>query len=227
MKNHTLLRWDQWLFWITAKWNHSWKHSHEHILYSFLCVLASEILDSPIIQKNQSSSQGWQRGYTFHGFQLYIDYNMDILSSWFYIDVMVINLWPFVFCGLCRSLVWLQSQRDVSVERRGGLRRDDPHEYRVGRLKHERVTVPRGPDLLLWAQQVWHILTVHTFKHTVHPFRWLVQLTPKDCNSWSVSSHPSCNSRLFYQLCCTVHKFWSCIILELEIPYQKVKSVLF
>lgn len=40
------------------------------------------------------------------------------------------------------------------MERRGGLRRDDPHEYRVGRLKHERVTVPRGPDLLQWAQQV-------------------------------------------------------------------------
>ncbi|KAG7160057.1 E3 ubiquitin-protein ligase HECTD1-like [Homarus americanus] len=31
-----------------------------------------------------------------------------------------------------RSLVWLQSQRDVSVERRGGLRRDDPHEYDGG-----------------------------------------------------------------------------------------------
>lgn len=60
-----------------------------------------------------------------------------------------------VGCDICfRSLVWLQSQRDASVERRGGLRRDDPHEYRVGRLKHERVTVPRGPDLLQWAQQV-------------------------------------------------------------------------
>lgn len=56
--------------------------------------------------------------------------------------------------SVLRSLVWLQSQRDVSVERRGGLRRDDPHEYRVGRLKHERVTVPRGPNLLQWAQQV-------------------------------------------------------------------------
>lgn len=56
-----------------------------------------------------------------------------------------------------RSLVWLQSQRDVSVERRGGLRRDDPHEYRVGRLKHERVTVPRGSNLLQWAQQVMRV----------------------------------------------------------------------
>ena len=58
--------------------------------------------------------------------------------------------------------MWLQSQRDVGVERGGrgaggagaGLRREDPHEYRVGRLKHERVTVPRGPNLLQWAQQV-------------------------------------------------------------------------
>ena len=40
------------------------------------------------------------------------------------------------------------------MERRGGLRREDPHEYRVGRLKHERVKVPRGPKLLQWAQQV-------------------------------------------------------------------------
>ena len=33
-------------------------------------------------------------------------------------------------------------------------RRDDSHEYRVGRLKHERVTVPRGDTLLDWAIQV-------------------------------------------------------------------------
>ncbi|KAB7498063.1 E3 ubiquitin-protein ligase HECTD1 [Armadillidium nasatum] len=63
-----------------------------------------------------------------------------------------------------RSLVWLQSQRDSNVERRGGLRREDPHEYRVGRLKHERVTVPRGPDLLQWAQQV---MKIHAFRKSV------------------------------------------------------------
>ncbi|MCL4123038.1 UNVERIFIED_CONTAM: hypothetical protein GTU68_018939 [Idotea baltica] len=56
-----------------------------------------------------------------------------------------------------RSLVWLQTQRDSNAERRGGLRREDPHEYRVGRLKHERVTVPRGADLLQWAQQVMKV----------------------------------------------------------------------
>lgn len=50
--------------------------------------------------------------------------------------------------GASRSIVWLQTQRDVTMERQRtpGLspRRDDPHEFRVGRLKHERVKVPRG-----------------------------------------------------------------------------------
>lgn len=57
--------------------------------------------------------------------------------------------------------VWLQTQRDVTMERQRtpGLspRRDDPHEYRVGRLKHERVKVPRGDQLLEWAMQVMKI----------------------------------------------------------------------
>uniref|UniRef100_A0A6M2DZQ3 E3 ubiquitin-protein ligase n=1 Tax=Xenopsylla cheopis TaxID=163159 RepID=A0A6M2DZQ3_XENCH len=60
--------------------------------------------------------------------------------------------------GASRSIVWLQTQRDVSLERQRapGLspRRDDPHEFRVGRLKHERVKVPRGSGLLDWALQV-------------------------------------------------------------------------
>lgn len=50
--------------------------------------------------------------------------------------------------GASRSIVWLQTQRDVTMDRQRtpGLspRRDDPHEFRVGRLKHERVKVPRG-----------------------------------------------------------------------------------
>lgn len=33
-------------------------------------------------------------------------------------------------------------------------RREDSHEYRVGRLKHERVVVPRSENLLEWAMQV-------------------------------------------------------------------------
>ena len=56
-----------------------------------------------------------------------------------------------------RSIVWLQTQRELAMERTRGpaaLRRDDGHEFRVGRLRHERVRVPRGPDLLDWAVQV-------------------------------------------------------------------------
>lgn len=60
--------------------------------------------------------------------------------------------------GASRSIVWLQSQRDVTMERQRmpGLspRRDDQHEFRVGRLKHERVKVQRNENLLDWAMQV-------------------------------------------------------------------------
>ncbi|GAB6021555.1 hypothetical protein CHUAL_004153 [Chamberlinius hualienensis] len=61
--------------------------------------------------------------------------------------------------GASRSIVWLQNQRDASVERSRGpsSRVDDPHEYRVGRLKHDRVKVPRGENLLDWAMQVMKI----------------------------------------------------------------------
>ncbi|CAG9766512.1 unnamed protein product [Ceutorhynchus assimilis] len=71
--------------------------------------------------------------------------------------------------GASRSIVWLQTQRDVTIERQRtpGLspRRDDPHhEFRVGRLKHERVKVPRGEELLEWAVQV---MKVHSEKKSV------------------------------------------------------------
>ncbi|XP_063927928.1 E3 ubiquitin-protein ligase HECTD1 isoform X6 [Zophobas morio] len=63
--------------------------------------------------------------------------------------------------GASRSIVWLQTQRDVTMERQRttGLspRRDEPHEFRVGRLKHERVKVPRGEEILSWAMQVMKI----------------------------------------------------------------------
>lgn len=53
--------------------------------------------------------------------------------------------------GTSRSIVWLQTQRDVSLERQRtpGLspRRDDQHEFRVGRLKHDRIKVPRGESV--------------------------------------------------------------------------------
>ncbi len=85
--------------------------------------------------------------------------------------------------GASRSIVWLQNQRDQNNERaRAGRGRaagaggvsgggggaggvsgsDDLHEFRVGRIKHERVKVPRGRagdgKLLAWAMQVREIL---------------------------------------------------------------------
>lgn len=62
--------------------------------------------------------------------------------------------------GASRSIVWLQSQRDTTVDRRvmvSSPRRDDQHEFRVGRLKHDRVKVPRNENLLEWAMQVMKI----------------------------------------------------------------------
>lgn len=60
--------------------------------------------------------------------------------------------------GASRSIVWLQSQKDVTLERQRtpGLspRHVDQHEFRVGRLKHERVKVPRSKELLAWAKEV-------------------------------------------------------------------------
>jgi E3 ubiquitin-protein ligase HECTD1 len=60
--------------------------------------------------------------------------------------------------GASRSIVWLQSQKDVTLERQRtpGLspRHAEQHEFRVGRLKHERVKVPRSKELLAWAMQV-------------------------------------------------------------------------
>ncbi|KAK2190392.1 hypothetical protein NP493_82g04009 [Ridgeia piscesae] len=58
--------------------------------------------------------------------------------------------------GASRAIVWLQNKRDATLQRTRGPspRREDLHEYRVGRLKHERVTVPRDDSLLEWAMQM-------------------------------------------------------------------------
>lgn len=37
------------------------------------------------------------------------------------------------------------------------VRRDDPGEFRVGRLKHERVKVPRGETMMEWAESVMQL----------------------------------------------------------------------
>uniref|UniRef100_A0A8C9G1J4 E3 ubiquitin-protein ligase n=1 Tax=Pavo cristatus TaxID=9049 RepID=A0A8C9G1J4_PAVCR len=65
-------------------------------------------------------------------------------------------------CNIFHSLaiVWLQNRREATVERTrttSTVRRDDPGEFRVGRLKHERVKVPRGESLMEWAENVMQI----------------------------------------------------------------------
>ena len=61
---------------------------------------------------------------------------------------------------LHRAIAWLQEKRDASSERvrTPSTRRDDQHEFRVGRLKHERVKVPRSEQQLLeWAINVMRL----------------------------------------------------------------------
>lgn len=78
-----------------------------------------------------------------------------------------------VFCLFSRAIVWLQNRREATVERTRSTstaRRDDPGEFRVGRLKHERVKVPRGESLMEWAENVMQIhadrKSVLEVKHT-------------------------------------------------------------
>lgn len=58
---------------------------------------------------------------------------------------------------ISRAIISLQNRREQAHDRGSGTRvsrRDDSVEYRVGRLKHERVKVPRNNNLLAWAMQV-------------------------------------------------------------------------
>jgi E3 ubiquitin-protein ligase HECTD1 len=59
-----------------------------------------------------------------------------------------------------RAIVWLQNRREATMERSRPsttVRRDDPGEFRVGRLKHERIKVPRGDQMMEWAESVMQI----------------------------------------------------------------------
>uniref|UniRef100_A0A3Q1G5K5 E3 ubiquitin-protein ligase n=1 Tax=Acanthochromis polyacanthus TaxID=80966 RepID=A0A3Q1G5K5_9TELE len=62
--------------------------------------------------------------------------------------------------GASRAIVWLQNRREATMERSRPsttVRRDDPGEFRVGRLKHERVKVPRGDAMMEWAESVMQL----------------------------------------------------------------------
>jgi len=59
--------------------------------------------------------------------------------------------------GSSRSIVWIQQQRETERGRGMAAGRQELHEFRIGRIKHERVKVPRGDSLLDWAIQVMRL----------------------------------------------------------------------
>ncbi|XP_041988693.1 E3 ubiquitin-protein ligase Ufd4 isoform X4 [Aricia agestis] len=73
--------------------------------------------------------------------------------------------------GTSRTIVWLQAQRDRVLDRQRtgntvSPRRADLEatEFRIGRLRHERVRIPREPNLLRSAMQV---MRVHASRKSV------------------------------------------------------------
>jgi len=65
----------------------------------------------------------------------------------------------FFYCtafGSSRSIVWIQQQREAEQHRRNGpgLRAPEQPDFKIGRIKHERVKVPRGDKILDWGINV-------------------------------------------------------------------------
>ena len=56
-------------------------------------------------------------------------------------------------CGI-RSIIWMQKRREEIMERLRGTaqRREDQHEMQIGRLKQDRVRIPRDEDVSLIVQ---------------------------------------------------------------------------
>jgi len=69
--------------------------------------------------------------------------------------------------GCSRSIVWLQNMHDANLERNRGhpARRLEPQEMRIGRLKHERVKVPREETELL--QYAIRLLDFHAGRKAI------------------------------------------------------------
>lgn len=73
--------------------------------------------------------------------------------------------------GTSRTIVWLQAQRDRAIDRQRASNTVSPRraeleatEFRMGRLRHERVRIPRYPNLLNSAMQV---MRVHAARKSV------------------------------------------------------------
>ncbi|VDK80937.1 unnamed protein product [Cylicostephanus goldi] len=77
--------------------------------------------------------------------------------------------------GVSRTIVWLQSRRDAALDRARGAAQSAtssasrPHdryqEYRVGRLKHERIKVTRSEEHLL--EQAIRVMKFHADRKAV------------------------------------------------------------
>eukprot|EP00053_Salpingoeca_punica_P020085 m.207429 g.207429 ORF g.207429 m.207429 type:complete len:2206 (+) comp17789_c0_seq4:215-6832(+) len=62
--------------------------------------------------------------------------------------------------GVSRAIAWIQEKQAMAERaRNGGQRRaeESSNEFQIGRLKRERVFVPRGPQLLEWAVNVMRL----------------------------------------------------------------------
>lgn len=85
--------------------------------------------------------------------------------------------------------MWLQNRREATIERTRPsttVRRDEPGEFRVGRLKHERVKVPRGENMMEWAESVMHIHADRKSVLEVLKFNKLLINLTTGANSWHI-----------------------------------------
>ena len=89
--------------------------------------------------------------------------------------MLIFTLFQATAFGVSRTIVWLQQRRDAAVERARGSaqagnssaarQHDRYHEYRVGRLRHERVKVTRAEDTLL--DQAIRLMKFHADRKAV------------------------------------------------------------
>lgn len=67
-----------------------------------------------------------------------------------------------LFCF--RAIVWVQTQRDKQMEQIKGStpRKDDStHDFRIGRLKQEKVSIPRGENVIVLSEPfIFFIFTI-------------------------------------------------------------------
>ena len=69
----------------------------------------------------------------------------------FYVYIFIASLFHGWVYSIYRSIIWLQRRRDEIMERLRGSahqqHRDDLHELQIGRLKQDRVHIPRGGEV--------------------------------------------------------------------------------